>query len=71
MYRTLISAALALTLCACSTTPSRVEPPKTLLIVACPEQLPPLTDTARNALVRKIAEISQIYHECRAAAVAQ
>lgn len=69
MYRIPMLAVLALMCCGCSTRPSRVDHSLPLLIAACPEQLPPLTDDSRNALVRKIAEVSEIYHKCRAAAL--
>lgn len=66
--RSTVIAALALTLCACSTAPSRVAPPQPLAVAACPPRTP-IADDTLGAWVLKAQELAQQYDRCRAAAL--
>ncbi len=44
--------------------------PNVLLTVSCPDTLPAVTDPSVGALVRGLIDTAEVYHSCRAAALA-
>jgi starvation-inducible outer membrane lipoprotein len=68
--RSIAIASIALTLSACSTTPSAVPRQDLVLVtVACP-MLVPLNDATFGATTRKLKQVADQYYECRKAALA-
>lgn len=44
--------------------------PSVLLTTECPQMLPLVADASLTALVRALVDVSEVYHSCRAAALA-
>lgn len=63
-----VIAALALTLCGCSTAPSQPKPDRPLMVASCPPRTT-LSDDSFGAWVLKAQELAAMYDKCRTAAL--